>query len=493
MPNAAEIETIKRDFAQCYEIDLPNVRNDQLVKLHAFFDSTKNQLADSKEVYSAQIYNDASTYTYQGSSAFVPDLETRTLAEIKKDDRLFPQRIELNLDEAMKYLQNCHQIRKEYGESAKLRNDTRFKGEEFIRLDLVHLEEVKAGLYKLPWQEAADERTALESAIRESERQYSVVKEVAAALSDDRSKKYVADVVELARLSANAFKPDIAAKTTDTTQFRTNIEKSTWQQTLAAVAASIAQHKGKHASIMRKEIYLRQDEMFRAHRAAISRQLAMLQLREHCRPRSALNYNETMIHQKTLFDMNLVYLVERVVALEVGLKDCYGIELPLGAPETGNILNRISEWLGQVQNELSKYKRSQRISVLSLSTTKPLNIKPRVNSTSLDTFEADLLIDDSLVGAKKALLRGVALEYFGRQQRPISITVEPPEGAYTGFRAPVLFGRVVSFEPALDLKPQHSDLFWNGSALGTWKIEGTFDQQAGDVEGVMMHLWIASF
>jgi hypothetical protein len=406
--------------------------------------------------------------------------------------------VEHNLEEAIRYSQNCLQIRQQYSETAKLRNDTRFKGEEFIRLDEVHLQEVDAGLYRLPWQEAADERTALEFAVSFARTQQAITEESSAVLSNDRVSEYIRDTAKLATDSINiAGRQDLIKDgTTKTTQYRTGLEYAAWLQTSAAVKGSAAQLRGKLSTAQRKEAYLRKDEGFRAHRAAISRQLALLQIREHCRPDSVLNYNERLTQQKSLFDANLQCLIERVIALKPGLKDSYDIEVTLEAPRTGSILDTLSVWLVKVQSELSKYKRTQRLAVYSIWSG-ALTVVPGNAGNTADTFQADLVVDVNAVPATKSLLRGVAFEYIGQQQRPISLKVLPPQGTYIavdrgGQPDTLQFGRVYHAAPGLELKPQHSDVFWNGSPLGTWKVEGRFNQTAGVINGLVMHLWLAS-
>ena len=128
MPGQDEIARIERQFAKQYGLDLDGIHRDARALRTLIADTT----ATSKAV-------DDASYTYNGSQAIVPDLETIAFNAIEADPRIAHRRVELNVDEATAYLQMCLDLRKEYGEAAKLRNDTRFKGEEFVRLDGVHL------------------------------------------------------------------------------------------------------------------------------------------------------------------------------------------------------------------------------------------------------------------------------------------------------------------------------------------------------------------
>jgi hypothetical protein len=477
MPSQATINAVANKFADQYSIQIANVRNDEQ-RLQAIVASAQTAPVDSKS-----IYKDSATYTYNGDFAFVADLETDIYAGAL-DWHLNKRRVEQNLEDAKGYLQRCLQLRQQYGELAKLRNDTRFKGEEFVRLDLVHLEEVDAGLYKLPWQEAADDRAALETAVGITEEMmrgaatgpgyvYSTV------LSESRVQQYISDAADLAKnASSSPLKNDIRQGAAATTKYRTQIENATWQQELAAV-------RGKLATAQRKEAYLRKDEGFRSHRAAISRQLAWLQMHEHCRENSALNYSERLIRQKALFDINLQCLIERVRVLEPGLRDTYHIDIPVGTPNTGSILDTLSVWLVKAQNELSKYKQFQRMGVYPARSNGTLQVTPRTSSSSLDTLRVDLTVG---VPSGDSRLRGINFEYFGDQRRPIELEVSPP-GGIVG--APLHFGRVCPFTPALEPKPQYADMLWNASPLGTWQVQGRFDQGAGAISDLVMYVWLA--
>src|SRR5262249_34015297 len=153
---------------------------------------------------------------------------------------------------------------------------------------------------------------------------------------------------------------------------------------------------------------------------------AWLQIQEHCRDGSVLNYAQRLPRQKDLFEVNLRCLVERVITLNSGLNENYEINIPLDPPSKGNILDALAVWLSKAQNELSKYKRSQRIAIYSIWSDSSLSVTPRAVGTEWDTFDVDLVVGQNVVPGTKTLLRGVAFEYFGNQQRPILLKVSPP-------------------------------------------------------------------
>ena len=499
MPTSAQIIDIKAAFARQYDLDLDGIERDAKNFRLLVADTSADTGVNSGQITS-------NCYTYDGTQAIVPNLETTAFSEIPSDARVNARRVELTLDEAIKYSQTCLQIRHQYGEAAKLRNDTRFKGEEFVRLDDVHKDEVAAHLYKIPWQDAADERTGLETAKAQADVQQSIPEEMLREGVADKDKRFSillskgkidTYVDDSSFITVNVARPDneneVRPKAAETAKYRCGLDLATWLETFAATKANVAQLNAKLSIVNRKEEYLRKDEVFRTQRAEISRQIAWLQIGEHCREDSELNYNRKLRQLKTLFDANIRCLIERVGPLAQGLKEYYNIDLPLAAPRTGDILDNVSVWVVQVQNEFSKYKRAQRLSIFSKWNLGSVNTS-QINSNGLTKLQAEFVVDKSDGPNEKALLRGVGFEYVGQNQLPVTLKVFPPPNASPGDSGsrPLILGRIYPIAPNLDMKPQHADALWNGSAIGTWKVEGEFDLHAGTIDRIIMHLWAAS-
>ena len=389
----------------------------------------------------------------------------------------------------------CLDLRKEYGEAAKLRNDTRFKGEEFVRLDGVHLQEVDAGLYKLPWQDASNEREGLAVSLSEAQTQLDRLEEMmrsgasghrySAVLTDPSLDQNIQNNAVITRHVANTSKDAVETMAVSTEGVRTALDLASWLDRLGGAKASVAQLTARLESTTRSEKFLRSDEGFRTQRAEISRQLAWLQIAEHCRADSELNYDRRMSRIKASFDENLVALVERIKPIEIGLRNVYGIDVPLEVPPVGKIVETVAVWLVVAQNELSKFKRGQRLSLCTIIATGA----PRDDGTGLDcSFD----VSQSDI-PHNALLRGIALEYFGENRGPITLEVSPPADAWSGNTATgaLVVGRVGQYSPSLDLKAQHQDALWNGSCTGTWSVRVTTRGESQSLQ-LAMHLWVLS-
>ena len=160
---------------------------------------------------------------------------------------------------------------------------------------------------------------------------------------------------------ANTLKDQVGQAATETMRYRSGIELATWHETLANAEAAIAQLTAKLAIACRKEAFFTKDEKFRLYRAEISRQLAWLQIAEHCRTGSELNYDERLKAVKALFDANLQALAERLSVIETGIRTLYGLDLPFGKTEKGRLLDQGGVWLAHVSEELAKWRRTQRL------------------------------------------------------------------------------------------------------------------------------------
>jgi hypothetical protein len=111
-------------------------------------------------------------------------------------------------------------------------------------------------------------------------------------------------------------------------------------------------------------------------------------------------------------------------------------------------------------------------------------------------FRLDINFEPDDSQSQRGLLRGAAFEYLGSGKRPIRITAVPPPGATgdtynRGLQLPLIFGRVLSLAPGLDIRPQFSDQLWNGNPYGAWRISSEGDLSKYGIDDIAMHLWLA--
>ena len=494
MSNEVEIEAIREQFARQYSIDLAALKADADV-----LRSRAATVRSSDNTDAIALYENGETYTADFVDAKVPDLETEPLSAIPSDSRITSRNIELNFEECLRYLQSALQIRIQYGELGKLRNDTRLKGEEFIRLDLIHLDEVRAGLYELPWREAEDDVTGLSIAVEDLEEQKAIPDEMfgngaggqfySGILTRASMSTNIQQSAQITRDTANTNKAQVFELARDTNEFRSALELATWESALATVKASLAQLKGKLATAERKEDYLSKDVMFRAHRASVSRQLAWAQLNEHTRPGSILNYDERLTRCRELYLATMACLIQRVSPLVQGVRTYYGVDPKFIEPKPGNILDYLAVWLLNLQNELLNTKRAQTVAISSFWSGRPKD-SMQVGDGTMKKIAAEFIIDAAALPRGRRLLRGVAFEYIGGPRRPIVVDVFPPAGVLEK-AATLRFGRVCEVSSAVELMPQHSEVTWNADPVGTWTLEVIVDA-AESIADFGMHLWVAS-
>jgi hypothetical protein len=302
----------------------------------------------------------------------IDDLEQFDFDTVHEDVAIRDRSVELNLDEAGRLAQACTSLRSDYIATAKLFLDTRLKSEEFFRLDAIHLQEVAAGLYNLPFDEATDDVQALQAALAESGAQKTIIDTMysttaasppkyAGALTDAQVKANTDQSGNVAQLGATQNQPAIQTGTSQLAEYRSKIEDASWQYSLRTNTTSAAQLNGRLATAQRKQSYLQKDIGFRSSRASVSRQLAYVQLGENIRPNAPLNYAERLAAAQKLFQLSLGKLIQRILPLRRGAKQLYGIDIPLASPPRGQILDELNKWLTVLQDEVGKFHRRQRI------------------------------------------------------------------------------------------------------------------------------------
>lgn len=499
MPTQNEIDTIKQKFGDLYRINVSGIAADAGALAGVVSGVTP---PSASSIYSSSIT--------AFPSALIDDLEQFDFDSIGEDVSIRDRSVELNLDEASKLAQACSSLRSDYIATAKLFLDTRLKSEEFFRLDTIHLQEVAAGLYNLPYDEATDDVTSLQAALAESALQKAVIDTMysatasappkyAGALNDTQVKAFTDQTGNVAQLGSTQNQPAIQSGTSQIAEYRSKIEDASWQYSLRTNTTSNAQLGGRLTTAQRKQAYLQKDIGFRSSRAAVSRQLAYVQLGENIRANAPLNYSERLMATQKLFQITLRKLIQRVLPLRRGAKQLYGIDIPLPSPSRGQILDDVNKWLTLVQDEVGKYHRKQRISIFTVWLSRCLL---RHNRNFLDAvkhpegFRLDIDFEPDDSQSQCGLLRGAAFEYLGSGKRPIRITMVPPLGATgdtgsSGLQIPLIFGRVLSLAPGLDIRPLFSDQLWNGNPYGVWRVSSESDLSKYGIEDIAMHLWLA--
>lgn len=295
MPTQVDIDNLQSVFGTLYKINVSGIAADaSALKQLVSAPSTPNAYA---------IYTN--TLSVGAASPLIADLEQFDFGDISEDYAIRDRSIEQNLDEATKYVQACASLRSDYIATAKLFLDTRLKSEEFFRLDSIHQQEVAAGLYNLPFDEASDDVLSLQGAMSEAVLQKSVIDAMynaaaspppkyAGALSNSQVKSYTDLSGQVADWGATQNNPSIHQGTSQLADYRSKIEDASWQYSLRANTTNTAQLTGRLNTATRKQNYLKQDIGFRSARAAVSRHLAYVQLSENIRPNAPLNYAERL-------------------------------------------------------------------------------------------------------------------------------------------------------------------------------------------------------
>lgn len=293
--NQTDIENLQKNMAFIYEFDLQGIIKDAA--------AIEQKLNDGSEVDALDFYlNRPPPGSPPGTdpplpglaaeiiTPEIPDLERFEFSDIAEDHTLRDRLIEQNLESAFRYLQQCTSLKKEYREIAKLHLDTKLKTQEFFKLDNIHQEEILAGVYKNPYLDAEDDKTAAVTALAAAQQQKQVADDLYKndPSPDPNNDSYLGSFANkrnwyLSNQGNNAsyinwnvpnYRLTIAQLTEMIGRYQENLEDASWKVSQNAAIIYMAEWTGKVAVATRKAEYLRKDIIFRGARAAVSRQLA---------------------------------------------------------------------------------------------------------------------------------------------------------------------------------------------------------------------------
>jgi hypothetical protein len=380
-------------------------------------------------------------------------------------------------------------------------------------LDAIHLEEVAAGLYRIPYDEADSNFKGADEALKAAQSQNQVVEDLyhtpATAVGYGGHLHPVGiagagittSIDAQTRLAQYPYQGDggrQAAAGTDAQKlawYRSMLEQASWQFNVKNTAMSISELNWRRNIAGIKRDYALKDIGFRSRRASVARQLAYIQCSEHHRENSIVNYSERLDKIRTLFNLSARELVSRVHAIRRAASQLYDLDTPLDVPEQGKMLDPLAVWLLKVQDQVGKFRRKQKTSIFTIWTS---DIRADLDAAlSRKPFQITIPVQAGYPQIARGLLRGVALEYLGQGDRPVRFNVTPPlastgnVGATGQSLTPLVFGRVCSFAPDSDIKPQHSDAVWNGNPNGQWQIESSDDLARIKIMDIALHLWLA--
>jgi hypothetical protein len=150
------------------------------------------------------------------------------------------------------------------------------------------------------------------------------------------------------------------------------------------------------------------------------------------------------------------------------------------------------------QDLLLKYRRKERIFLFSVSIRRDT---PASVDSLKSTSGASFNFTPVLTRNQNGLLRGLAFEYLpgsSSSRRPIVVDAVAPSSTTqnlaggSGSPTSLTFGRILPIPNSVELRPQHTDIVWNGSPYSGWTFSvrpAVFND--ADVEDLIMYLWLA--
>lgn len=479
MAESISIDAIQLDVAATFGLDPDDIRvNAGLVA---------DRISQNNKESASSIYESVLSGL---PIRMVPDIEEVAFSDVVSDDRIRRRLIEKNLDSANKYLAQCLSLRNMYYETSKLYVDAALKSLEFWLLDEIHKLEVRARVYELPYDEAIAELRGAESSLEELNKQQKIYADLIASRGKNPpyqgllSEKVIVSTADAEGTAAQIQEDNVAkadkliAAHKEMANRRLRMETASWDFGVRSVAAISQDTRGRIGRLTRRVAFTEKDIKFRASRAEVSRNVAWLQLWEHSRNGSPLNYKERLDGIRQKFNQSAQLLILHTRALQDAPRDLYGIELEFSEPPRGGLVDGLWKWLTQMQEQIGIFHQRQRVA----------NCRIEVPIIDSKSGAYNVTLEDT--SGAMGVMRGVALEYFGSITTPISVSILPPVGGVPDQPAEILAGRVLPYGPGLELRPQYIEQTWNGRPYGDWRVALLGDLQPDSIRSVAIYIWL---
>ncbi len=381
-----------------------------------------------------------------------------------------PMRPEELLDEVSRLVGTLRQLEKDYDANAAAWLDARARYEEWSLLDRVHGQEVEAGCYRLPKEEAAAE---LEVLTRSEDRFNKLITEGGAAhrwlnsYLDDTTKNRI--VEWRGRIVSEPFHLDNNVQASLRTagdgvadwEFGVQKQQFLCSKTFWELERDNLRTRLPDARL--KARFTELDEGFRQQRREVGQQLALMRWTEHTRPKGPLNYADKMDEIARRYASYLAQAAAVEAVLERGMRAVYGYSLP-GTREDDS-LEAIETRVIPIRSRLSAYRANELVQMFTLTFA--------VGTTDRRTqrFTPD---------TRRPRIIAIDAEHQGSENDLLSIQVTPP-----GPQSPtVTLGRVTR-AGSNALTPAFQRQLQNRAATGEWAIV------APSSRAIKLHVYVA--
>jgi len=433
----------------------------------------------------------------------IPSLEETRFNDVQEDEEIDIRYIERNLLNSQQLISLCDRLRTEYYELSKSYVEIQLRAEEFVRLDGVHLLEVGAGIYELSKRELEPEQKGLAAAKDSFGRQHRqindllknervvigqdtpgpIIADPSGLLGSPQKERIALDQAELTEYQAISRQAECKERALRVATYRSEVEAYSWSYTETAVQTAERQLDARLDALGPRMEWAEKDILFRSKRAAIARDTGYSQLREHLRPGSPINFSQRMDKLRESYNRTLVQLCQTVKATQAGLSTLYDIESEIPLHDEEFLTPAISEWFRDTCTALDYSNRKERTWHQSINLSELMSN----SSHGLRDLKAGEIFEFSFpegLAPNGALLRGIALEAVGDQSACYRAELVPPTGP-----SPLSFGRILSTMAAEPIKIEYTEVLWNRTSSGSWKIRNL--QGVGQLEGLRLTLQLA--
>lgn len=425
------------------------------------------------------------------------------------DDQFIESHVEPLIDQAADLLDRCLKDRSTYDDLCSKLLYVLVEVEEFRKLDQIHLDEQKAGIYETPYN--------VSLAQYEAERHYQAsLKAVQQSLSttfettlDNNTVNEVRNAMlcnawlsglpsfyqgtgQFTYLtpSFNNVKKQVDKHYLDNakliTKYNLALQRTDYELNKLSNEANLSLSEKRLFGLKKQADWEREKVRFQQRRTVVARDLQDFKAKAALDADGALNYAKRIIPLKQRFARDFRDALARIQVVEKGLKKLYGYDFPYPKDETAiDYYDQCLMWTRHVIQWVLKFSRNEQNTVIPISLKQiiaPAQFNEMIKSGEIK-FD---LIENHFPGMCNIRLRGLSLhskEHRDSENRLWKIIITPPKESrilhfLTGksaelsqaFVEPCFFGRV--FERHLNKAPDIIGItsLYNVSPLGKWKI-----------------------
>jgi hypothetical protein len=418
----------------------------------------------------------------------VQQLEEQNIWENRKapfEHRMFEFHIQTLTDISVR----ANDARNYYQALSKDFVDSMYRYIEFRRLDSIHDDEIRAGVFSVE----RDENRKILEGLHKSK------------LDIDRGLNYLTNALKAGALSNNSRtvltnaveqtnsitgdtpkKAAVAAATAAGVQFDAQV--ATAVVSAQQLTSQSSELSGRIDGILSKTEYLSKDIEFRRRRRKASRDLAEERYGQHILKNSPINFKQSMDQYRLYYNKLTSVAIDYCRAISRGLYDIYGISIPVPEPAKGNTaiyaIDQILMFEANLKIEMARIRSTIRSTRITYSLRALLR-----SDLSNSRLTLTVPLNKNSTIPSNAKLRGFSMQSLSSDSAPLSASVTITSDDNTNTK--LLMGSITPASYGLPPGPEYADTLWNIPATGTYTFEFADGSNLKRAKDIWLHLYVA--